>query len=79
MSGGCCSGFAFGGYWLSVAARPNAIVPVAAVFAFGWPLATTGSGTRRWLTAGGLKRVGLALVLALAVLRVAAGLHGGRC
>ena len=72
-------GLAFGGYWLSVAARPNAIVPVAAVFAFGWPLATTGSGTRTCGSpSAGSKRGGAGARARVGRARVAAGLHGGR-
>jgi hypothetical protein len=55
------------GFWLAVAARPNAIVPVAAVLAFGWPLVTTDGARRRWLSRDGLKRVGMAFVLVVAI------------
>lgn len=58
-------------WWLAVAARPNALVPVFLVVAFGWPLTRGEEGTRRWrdwLSRRGLRRIGLALAYVLVIL-----------
>jgi hypothetical protein len=54
-------------FWLAVAARPNAIVVVAAVLLLGWPLAA-GDGRGRWLSRQGAKRLGITIVLSIGLL-----------
>jgi hypothetical protein len=58
-------------WWLAVAARPNAIIPVFLVVAFGWPL-TLGERSARWWSywwsLRALRRIGLALGYSLLIL-----------
>jgi hypothetical protein len=54
-------------WWLAVAARPNAIVPIFLVVAFGWPLAL-GRERQRWWSRRGLKRLGMAAAYVVFVL-----------
>ncbi len=54
-------------WWLAVATRPNAIIPVFAVVAFGWPL-TVGDGRESgWWSRRGLKRIGLSAAIAVGI------------
>ena len=54
-------------WWLAVAARANAIIPVFAVVAFGWPLTVGGEGRAGWWSRRGLKRIGLSAAVALGI------------
>ena len=53
-------------WWLAVAARPNAVVPVFLVVTFGWPL-TVGVEQVGWWSLSALKRIGLAGAFALGI------------
>ena len=54
-------------WWLAVAARHNAVVPIACVLIFGWPIVAV-HGRRRWWSRHGAKRVGLSLAVAVGML-----------
>ncbi|HZX53908.1 MAG TPA: hypothetical protein VFE86_04470, partial [Ilumatobacteraceae bacterium] len=54
-------------WWLAVAARHNAVVPIVMALIFGWPIVAA-DGRRRWLSRHGIKRIGLSLAIAVGTL-----------